>query len=335
MDKIIILGHENPDVDSIVSGYLLEKVLTIKGYSAEFVIPDGKIEQESLDICRKYNLEPTRFKKSIDLNDKNAQYILVDHDERNVAGCIKCVIDHHPNGKENIEGKYYNKKISSTACYVCQGNENLLSKEDLLLAAVATMVDTASFNSTKGREEDKKWVLELCETYGFDYDKLYKEGLCLTNLDDIQAASLNGLKKYNHGWKKFQSSYIQVKDPMAEQEKINEILKILEDYIISQNLNAFVFIVHDMVQFKTSYYLIKDGKIEKRDYEKYTSRGNVVVPEVREELIPNTWLTIKKMLDENLSKEAISKNTGVSEDKIEEFYNNEYRQIKIEEHLQS
>ena len=27
MEKMVILGHKNPDVDSIVSGYLLEKLL--------------------------------------------------------------------------------------------------------------------------------------------------------------------------------------------------------------------------------------------------------------------------------------------------------------------
>ena len=30
--KYIILGHENPDVDSIVSGYLLEKIMSIHIY---------------------------------------------------------------------------------------------------------------------------------------------------------------------------------------------------------------------------------------------------------------------------------------------------------------
>lgn len=42
-DKYIILGHENPDVDSIVSGYLLEKYMIKLGFDAQFVIPDKVI----------------------------------------------------------------------------------------------------------------------------------------------------------------------------------------------------------------------------------------------------------------------------------------------------
>lgn len=31
---MIILGHENPDVDSIISAIILNKILTKKGYSS-------------------------------------------------------------------------------------------------------------------------------------------------------------------------------------------------------------------------------------------------------------------------------------------------------------
>ena len=43
MNKIIILGHENPDVDSIVSGYLLEKIMLNMGYDVKYIIPDKEI----------------------------------------------------------------------------------------------------------------------------------------------------------------------------------------------------------------------------------------------------------------------------------------------------
>ena len=96
MKKIIILGHENPDVDSIVSGYILEKILLKKGYDIEFIIPDKAIEEETLSICLRNNINPKQFMKKIDFNDKTNKYILVDHNERNLSGEIVCIIDHHP-----------------------------------------------------------------------------------------------------------------------------------------------------------------------------------------------------------------------------------------------
>ena len=53
MKKIIILGHENPDEDSVISGFLLQNLLNRRklGVSFQFVIPDLIIEQEVIDIC--------------------------------------------------------------------------------------------------------------------------------------------------------------------------------------------------------------------------------------------------------------------------------------------
>ena len=281
MGKIIILGHENPDVDSIVSGYLLQKIMKKKGYSSEFVIPDNKIEQATLDICRKNRLEPTKFMRKIDLENPESKYILVDHNERELGGKIVCIIDHHPTDKEPDIDNYYNQKISSTACYICQGNEDLLTKEDLRLAIIATMVDTASFHSTKGRKEDKEWVLNICDSHDLNYAELYKEGLCLTSLENIKEVSLNGIKKYNYDGKKVESSYIQIENPSLEENKINQIINILKKYVVIEGIDAFVFIIHDMTKFKTMYFLITKDKIENRYYEMYTSRGNTIMPEVK------------------------------------------------------
>ena len=284
MKKIIILGHENPDVDSIVSGYLLQKILNSKGYFTEFVIPDEKIEQENLNICRKYGLDPAKFQKKIDLDDKDAKYILVDHNERNLGGEIIIIIDHHPTTKDIKINDYYNKNISSTACYICDGTEHLLNKNDLKLAVLATMVDTASFNSTKGREEDKIWAINICNRYGLDYNELYKEGLCLTSLDDVEKVSFNGRKKYNFSGNKVESSYIQIENPLDNIEKINQILEILKKHVKEESLDAFVFIVHNMKEFKTMYYLITKNEIIERHYEEYTSRGNSIMPEVEKKI---------------------------------------------------
>ena len=48
MNKYIILGHENPDYDSIASGYLLEKLMKKLGYDVEFIITDKEISDENL-----------------------------------------------------------------------------------------------------------------------------------------------------------------------------------------------------------------------------------------------------------------------------------------------
>lgn len=280
MEKLIILGHENPDVDSIVSGYILEKILIKKGYSAEFIIPDKSINKDTLDICIKNGLNPISFIKNVNFEDKSIKYILVDHNQRDLAGEIVCIIDHHPANTQIKTKHYYNKKVSSTACFICQGNEHLLDESSIKLAIIATLVDTASFHSTKGRAEDKAWVIGMCKKYNLDYNELAKEGLTLTPLDNIAVAGLNGLKKYNFNGKKVESSYIQVEISQHTEDKIQQIIHTLKQYISNNKLTAFVFIVHDMKRFETTYYLITENNITTKNYPRYTQRGDTIMPEV-------------------------------------------------------
>ena len=282
MNKIIILGHENPDVDSIVSGYLLEKILNKKGYKVEYIIDAKEIEKETLTLCINYGIDPTKHIKSIDFSNKNNKYILVDHNERIIDGEIICIIDHHPTNKKFELKNYYNEKVSSTACFIAKNNEILLDEFDLRLAILATLVDTASFHSTKSREEDKEWVFYLCNKYNFNYDELYQDGLCLTNLDNILDASINGLKKYNINNKLVESSYIQVND--IDDVIVDKIIDILNKRLLDKGLYAFVFIIHNMKEFKTMYYLIRKDNIFKKYYDKYTSRGNTIIPEIEKNL---------------------------------------------------
>ena len=62
-DNIVILGHDNVDLDSIISGYLLEKILTKEGFKASFIITDKEIAKESLEICKQYKFNPQKYQK--------------------------------------------------------------------------------------------------------------------------------------------------------------------------------------------------------------------------------------------------------------------------------
>ena len=57
MKKYIILGHKNPDVDSIVSGYIYQNYLRRRNINAEFIIPEEHIDDDTLEICRKFHFK--------------------------------------------------------------------------------------------------------------------------------------------------------------------------------------------------------------------------------------------------------------------------------------
>lgn len=285
LKKYIILGHENPDVDSIVSGYLLEKLLLSKSFNVEFIIPDKRIEKDTVRLCKEFGLDIEKLGYLKDLpTNKDYNYILVDHHDRITPGIITAVIDHHPTKTLLNIPWYQNVQSSSTTCLICRGNENYFNKSDIELAILASMVDTASFHSTKTCNSDVSWVKEMCQKYNIDYNRLYKKGLCLTDMSNIDEVKLNGLKKYNFEGNLVESSYIQIEEITNYSKKITYIIDSLMNYVKENNLKVFVFIVHDMKTFKTTVYNITANDYTVRYYNEYTSRGNNIIPEIEEEL---------------------------------------------------
>lgn len=285
LEKYIILGHENPDVDSILSGILYANYLTRNGISAEYVIPDEKLEQENMDICLQFGVDPTLYQKKL-MYDADTKFILVDHNKRDGIGEIVEIIDHHPT-LENIDASvnsYINEPVSSTSCLIVQGMEDQFTKQEIEWAILAALVDTASFHSTKTREQDKAWALEMCQKYGFDFEKLYKSGLCLTNLDNLEKASMNGLKKYKVDDYSIYSSYIQLENIKSNTSKIFYMIDYLMDYVTDNDIDMFAFIVHDVEKFRTTVYKINALSISKNEYDQYTSRGNTIIPDIVNEL---------------------------------------------------
>lgn len=277
--KYIILGHENPDVDSIVSGYLLEKVMTKKGYEAKFVITDKEVHKESLDICKKYKVDVDKYMSSEEL-DKEAKYILIDHHDRVVPGEVVAIIDHHPTVNDYSNLKYYrNEKSSSVAIMIAKECIKELNKHDVELACLATFVDTASFHSTKTNKADISWINEMCTKYDFEYDDLYREGLCLTDLTDVNDIAYNGMKKHEFNGMNIYSSYIQVASLSKSEHIVKEILDNLKEHVKKENIDLFVFIVYDMSDFYTKVYEITDD-IKENEYFLYASRGNTIIPDI-------------------------------------------------------
>lgn len=292
-DKIIILGHINPDLDSIISGILLEYYLNnYTNYQSEFIIPDKEIEKETKEICEKFKINYKTHQKSL---EENCKVILVDHNERNNLknNQIIAIIDHHPTSKKNNCPYYFNEIISSTAALIVQKREKLFPKNLLKLAVLATYVDTASFNSTKALEKDKIWAKKLIDEYNFNEQELNEAGLLLTDLSNLEIAAFTGLKKYTIKNKKVEVSSIQISSRKTAKEDISKIKEIVLNYFLESNLDVYILIIHEMDNFKTTAYKIfKDG-IEIDRYDKYTSRGNVIIPKLEQEIKNHTFSSNK------------------------------------------
>lgn len=283
MQKYIILGHENPDVDSIVSGYIYQNYLNRRNIDAEFVIPDEKIDEDTLEICRRFNLEPTQFQKPLEFDEKT-KFILVDHHNRKNIGEVSLIIDHHLDEHEPDTDNCINEPSSSTSCLIVQRNEPFYSIHEIELACMAAMVDTASFHSTKGKEWDLDWIYQMVEEKNLDYNKLYEAGLTVNDISNTEEAMFHGLKNHNIHGHQVQSSTVHVNGMHNNWKKINEIVKRLQDYVLEADLDYFLFIIHDMENFESWLYTLDKNGFTRKKYHEYTSRGTTIIPELEEQL---------------------------------------------------
>lgn len=279
----IILGHENPDVDSIVSGVLLEHYLTRQGKSAKFIIPDRKLDDESVSICLSFGLDPREYQQ--EAPKQKEQYILVDHHERNVFGEIVGVIDHHPTMQTYSYPFYQNENASSTACLLVKKNEEHYTKDEIELAILATMVDTVSFHSSKTHNEDIDWVHAMCDKYGFDFSKMYQAGLSLTDVSSPKTFLTHGLKHYEFGEYKVASSYVSLSSIAEKEGDIILGASYIQEYMKEKDLDEFIMIAYDMSHFTSTIFTYYPKNIVIQNYDHIVSRGRDVIPRVEEKIL--------------------------------------------------
>jgi len=271
--RIIVLSHANPDVDSIISGNLMQKLLRSKGCTADYIIPDKNISEETETICLKYGINPRDYKGEV---PEDANLFLVDHYKTDFEGKVIGIIDHHPTNETIQCGKYTNTDSSSTAMLIYNLEPSIFNIDDIKRVAIANLIDTICFSSTKTVQSDKEWTIRVCKENGFDYEEMYSDGLCLTDITDLEVASINGEKKYSYNGNKVKSSYIQFKD--IEQDKLNQLINILKQRLINEELDMWVFVAHNMDEFRTDAYLITEDNCEVINYENVASRGTTIMP---------------------------------------------------------
>ena len=283
MKKYIILGHEQPDVDSIVSGYIYQNYLRRRNIDAEFIIPDKILDEETLEICRRFNLEPNDFHKPLEY-DENTKFILVDHHNRKNIGKVELIIDHHFDEHKPDTNNCIIEPSSSTSCLIVQGNEPFYSVHEIELACMAAMVDTASFYSTKAKEWDLDWIKRMVEEKNLDFNKLYEAGLSITDITTPEKAMFNGLKKYEIYGHNVESSTIQVNGMNNTWKKINETVTLLQNSVPKNDIDYFLFIIHDMDKYETWLYTFDKEGYRRKKYHEYTSRGTTIIPEFESDL---------------------------------------------------
>lgn len=288
--EITIIGHDNIDVDSVLSGVLLSKLLNFLNIKSNFIILQPIKRNDTYEIISTLtNINMYDYEERNENELRNL--FLVDHFETTHKGNVLGCIDHHFTEKKNTYEFSYVKHSSATAylIYELMKIANYpLTDEDAKLIIIAMMVDTVSFRSTKAIPAEIDFAKALANKFNIDYGFLEKYSLCLTPIEkmNIDEITSNGQKQYNYNGHMVTASYLQLYG-MPNEESLNNWISYLHNKLFDSTLGIemHVFIIFDTKLNITHEYQINQHYTKKLIHDGILSRGKDISPKIEKRFL--------------------------------------------------
>ncbi|EKE11958.1 MAG: Manganese-dependent inorganic pyrophosphatase [uncultured bacterium] len=307
MNKVIIVGHKNPDTDSIVSAIVAEEFFSralgknAKAYRA------GMINNETKFVLENIGAEIPEMISEINDGDSVA---LVDHNQISQVfegldySSVDFIIDHH-NLNVQTEKPIFCRMapLGSTSSVIAQlffedGLKPSEKAAKLLISGILS--DTLNLTSPTTTEEDKNLVGKLNEIAQLDIDAFASEMFkAKSSLEGISIDDVINLdyKIFEMGKYKVGIGTWETTLPESVNVKKDEISKALVVKKEAEKMDFMFFMVVDILQQNCQLYLV--GNEEKNLAEKVfggkvendmmslpgvVSRKKQIVPQLTQEL---------------------------------------------------
>ncbi|GKW46234.1 manganese-dependent inorganic pyrophosphatase [Planococcus sp. NCCP-2050] len=258
MSNVFVLGHQNPDTDSICSAISYAYLKKQIGMNAE-PIRLGDLNNETLFALEKFSATEPRLVKRV--SEEVSQVILVDHNERQQSaediGEVQIieVIDHHRIANfETVDPLYFRAEpVGCTATILLKlfkenGVEVPADIAGLMLSAIIS--DSLLFKSPTCTPQDITAAKELAEIAGVDAAEyglaMLKAGADLSNktLEDLMSLDSKEFEAGDHRFEVAQVNAIDVNEVIGRQAEL-EVL--MEQVIAKKELDLFTFVVTDIL----------------------------------------------------------------------------------------
>lgn len=258
MSKVFVLGHKNPDTDSVCSAISYAYLKNELGTEAE-AVRLGDMNNETIFALNEFGFEAPRLVTRV--SDEVSQVILVDHNERqqsaediNEVQVIE-VIDHHRIANfETTDPLYFRAEpVGCTTTIILK-----LFKENgvtvpaniagLMLSAIIS--DSLLFKSPTCTEQDIHAARELAEIGGIDPETyglaMLKAGADLSNKTLEDLISLDS-KEFEAGDHRFEVAQVNAIDVAEVLHRQKELEVLMAQSILAKELDLFVFVVTDIL----------------------------------------------------------------------------------------
>jgi manganese-dependent inorganic pyrophosphatase len=254
--EILVLGHKNPDTDSICSAIAYS---ALKNKTGENTIPIrlGEINKETEYVLKHFDVKEPKLQTDI----SGESVILVDHNERTQTADgfeeakILELVDHHRisnfHTDEPLKVRMDIVGCTSTLVFELYKEAGLLPEKNiagLMLSAIVS--DTLLFKSPTCTERDVKAARELAVISETDLEKYGLDMLIAgTNLDDKTNEELLNMdmKIFEIGELKLAVAQVSAVDINKLLDKKSELEKSADDFVAKENLDLFMFVITDIL----------------------------------------------------------------------------------------
>ncbi len=271
MKKIIIIGHKNPDTDTIVSSLIAEhyynNILRIPAKAYRL----GEINNETKFVLEKFSVQTPQLLKKAGEHDV---FILVDHNELSQSaddlrtGQIERVIDHHKISLQTEVPIFLRiDPIGSTASvlakmYAEAGKKIPANVAKIMLAGILS--DTLNLTSPTTTDMDRKLVKELNKNAKLDL-KQFVADLFLAK-SSLKGISLNMLieqdyKAFEMGANKVGIAVWETTNPKSVLCEKERIIKLLVEKKQREKIDYIIFALVDIIAQNCVIFIV--GEKEK------------------------------------------------------------------------
>ena len=267
MAKIYVVGHKNPDADSICSAIAYSYFLKLNGRDVK-PARAGEINTETKFVLEKFGYEaPELIEDGI-----NKKLILVDHNEekQRVDGGHEVVevIDHHKFDFSTPNPIFIlNKPIGSTCTIIAEmffDKELDIPKDVAGLLLSGILSDTVIFKSPTATDRDREIAEKLNKIVGLnliEYGKeMKKKGAEIKGVS-MKELILRDSKEYNFNGKKVCIGQLELIDTEDFIKRENEIFEEMKKIKEEKNYDSLVFAVTDVMDEGSTLFCVGEEEL--------------------------------------------------------------------------
>ncbi len=305
-EKIFVVGHKNPDTDSICASMAYAYFLRKKGKKA-IPVRTGEINPETKFVLDYFKVKVPKFLADA----KGKKIILLDHNEKTQSpdniekAKILEVIDHHKILFEWPEPIYFqNEPVGSTSTLIARKYFNERIKIPKKIAGIlfsAILSDTVVFRSPTTTKEDIEIVKKLAKITGIKNIKNFGVEIKKkkTTLKGMSAKDIlkSDFKVFNFSGKKIGIGQVEVCDLNEVKEREKELVKKMGEISKKENYNLFILMATNIIKIGSQLLVFGEKKYVERAFGKKIKENSLYLKGVmsrKKDIVPPLMKVFQK-----------------------------------------